>query len=239
MLQQLVKTSAEGDPNRSQYLFALASIYKERLHNFQREVEQIARVSNERNPSDRPKLAKTREADEKRIISLYAPTVEYFAEASRDPRYPRREDALVALAQLHLTMGNYPEATIAVQALGNAFRRCPHLPYLELRLADLEARDGKYDDARTRYLAIRRSGDLFAAALALYQYAWLEIGEGERQAAVRLLLEAEAMCGKTATTASAGFLARGIWQDLMSEHLFDAFGAALSAGPMTATPARR
>jgi len=230
MLQQLVKSTDTGDPNRSQYLVALALFYKDQLDAFQREVDQVVQVPSEVTPSYRPRLARTRRADEKSILSLYSPTVQYLTEASRDLRYPRREDAFIALVQTHLTMGNYLQAKVAVQALGNVFPRSRYLPYLELRLADLEARDGKYDAARTRYLAIRRSDDPFASALALYQFAWLEISEGERQAAVRLLLEAEAMCKKSAPVLPAHSISEAIWQDLLSENLLDAFVAAHSVG---------
>jgi len=218
-LFHLASTVEKSDPQRSDYLLRAGGILAQDLFLYQLREEWLRNAP----PQRRQRLAATARKREEYDLHLYPKAAQYLAEASTDLRYPRREDALVALAQLHLTMGNYPQAKISVQELSNAFPRSVYLPFLDLRLGDLEARDGKHDAARGRYLKIQRDGDALASALALYQRAWLEIGEGERRASVPLLLQAQATCNRKPRPSQCSTLVNAVWHDLLSEQLFDAF----------------
>jgi Tfp pilus assembly protein PilF len=184
---------------------------------------RIAHASHDASAAEALRRSGYRENNAAQALRLYATAADYLTRASQDPHYPRREDAFAALAEIHLTMGRYPQATVAVQALNNTFPESKDLPLLELRLADLEARDGKLDDARARYNVLQRSRDAFVAALALYQRGWLQICEGNRREAIPLLLQAQAASRRDEKSRQYHSLTISIWQDLMSDGLFDAF----------------
>jgi tetratricopeptide (TPR) repeat protein len=211
------------DPRRSDLLLGLGDDYRWRAWHL---TYSIAKVRPEANRPAVELLRTSQQQYKNRVQMFYVAAAKYLILASQDRSYARRDEVLFKLARVLELMGEIPRAESTLQQLVEEHPKSTYIPFALVRLGDLGTNSGKYDEARVQYSSVERYGDSFATALALYQRAWMEIGQGNRACAARLLRELDDLCrqGKIDNRQNS-WLLEVVNRDLMSEALFDIFFA--------------
>jgi predicted Zn-dependent protease len=186
----------------------------------------IAKVLPEANTPGIELLRNRQLQSKNKLQTFYIAAVKYLTLASQDRSYERRDEVLFKLARALELMGETPRAESTLQQLVEEHPKSTYIPYALVRLGDLEANSGKYDEARVQYSSVGRYSNSFAIGLALYQRAWMEMGQGNRACAARLLRELDDLCrlGRIDNRQNS-WLLEVVYRDLMSEALFDIYFA--------------
>ena len=227
----LVRNSANDDPQKPDYYFRLGELFADKQRNFRFEArgldQKIYEAQQAKNSGQVARLKQKQQQYEKGAEKLSLEAVKSYVAASRYPKYNRMDEVLFRLAYLLQMIKKEDQAREFFHRLIKDYPQSKYVPNAYLSFAEYYFGKGEMENAGKFYEKVEQFPGSSVFGFALYKKGWVEINLGNFKNALEIFVKVIQLCqnGKIPKN-QAGPLQKEAKKDLVK-----AYGRTPGASP--------
>jgi tetratricopeptide (TPR) repeat protein len=197
-MQDLLKTSANDDPQKPDYYFRLGELYAERQRDLgfsARGLDQkIYEAQQAKKTSLAAQLQNKQKAYERAAEKLSLEAVKAYVAASKYPKYNRMDEVLFRLAYLLQMIKKEDQAREFFHRLIKDYPQSKYVPNAYLSFAEFYFQKGEMENAGKFYEKVTQFTHSSVFGFALYKKGWVEINLGNFKSALEIFVKVIQLC---------------------------------------------